>query len=44
MRRLIEGLGWLLCFRPRRTFDDVMRELLAGLEDGTIVIPGEGEQ
>jgi len=28
-------------FKPRRTFESVVRELIAGLEDGTIVLSKE---
>jgi hypothetical protein len=30
-------------FKPRRTFESVMRELIAGLEDGSIVLSKEDE-
>jgi len=44
MKWLIELLGWLLRLPPRRTTEDVLREIITGLEDGTIVIPGEGAE
>jgi hypothetical protein len=28
-------------FKPKRTFESVVRELIAGLEDGTIVLSNE---
>lgn len=41
IRLLIRFLSWLLGFPPRRTFEAVAAELVAGLEDGSIVLTPE---
>jgi len=38
MTWLFRFLGWLLGWPPPRTFEDVARELVEGLEDGTITL------